>query len=108
MGFDDRIGVRAADVPDSTGRLLYRLVQEGLTNAHRHAPSSPVDIDLSGTPGAGIAITVANPLAPGGERGAGSGLVALRSRVELLGGVFGARASRGRFELRAELPWEVA
>ena len=60
------------------------------------------------TPGAGIAITVANPLAPGGERGAGSGLVALRSRVELLGGVFGARASRGRFELRAELPWEVA
>lgn len=108
VGFDDRIGVRAADVPDSTGRLLYRLVQEGLTNAHRHAPSSPVDIDLSGTPGAGIAITVANPLAPGGERGAGSGLVALRSRVELLGGVFGARASRGRFELRAELPWEVA
>ncbi|MFT4259410.1 sensor histidine kinase [Microbacterium sp.] len=101
-------GLPEAELPDSTGRLLYRIVQEALTNAHRHAPGSPVDIALSGAPGSGIEITVGNPLAPGGERGAGSGLDALRSRIDLLGGELDARAARGRFELHARLPWEAA
>ncbi|MFT4218963.1 MAG: histidine kinase [Microbacterium sp.] len=107
VSFADGIGIQTAEVPDSIGRVLYRLVQEALTNAHRHAPGSPVDVDLSGASGARVSIAVGNPLAPGGERGAGSGLGTLRNRVELLGGTLDARAARGMFELRAELPWEA-
>ena len=92
--------------PASLGRVLYRIVQEGLTNAHRHAPGAPVEISLAGSPGAGVELVMANRLTPGGERGAGTGLAALRNRVEVLGGTFDTRAARGQFELRAQLPWE--
>lgn len=103
----DEIAPGPATVPSSVGRLAYQAVQEGLTNAHRHAPGAPVAILLSGVPEAGIEVTVSNPLAPGGERGSGTGLSRLRSRVEVLGGELEARAAQGRFELRVLLPWEV-
>ena len=44
---------------------------------------------------------------PGGEAGAGTGLRTLRGRLAVLGGELDARASRGRFELCARLPWEA-
>lgn len=94
-------------LPSPIGRVVYRAVQEGLTNAHRHAPGAPVDIVLSGSAGAVAEVNVSNPLVPGGERGAGTGLAALRRRVEVLGGDLDARATHGRFELRLRLPWEV-
>ena len=45
--------------------------------------------------------------AAGGEAGAGTGLRTLRGRLAVLGGELDARASRGRFELCARLPWEA-
>ena len=102
----DELDAGGAGVPSSTGRVIYQAVQESLTNAHRHAPGAPVEIVLSGAPGAGIEVRVSNPLTPGGERGAGTGLASLRSRVEVLGGTAEARALQGRFDLRVRLPWE--
>lgn len=102
----DELDAGGAGVPSSTGRAIYQAVQESLTNAHRHAPGAPVEIVLSGAPGAGIEVRVSNPLTPGGERGAGTGLASLRSRVEVLGGTAEARALQGRFDLRVRLPWE--
>ena len=92
----------------TTGRLLYHVTQEALTNAHRHAPSAPVAVALAGSPGSGVEIEVRNPLAPGGERGAGTGLNSLRNRVEVLGGELHARVTQGHYELRVWLPWEAA
>ncbi|MFT3875731.1 MAG: histidine kinase [Propioniciclava sp.] len=106
VGFLHEIDEHGARLPASLGRVLYTLVQEGLTNAHRHAPGVAVDIALSGRPGDGVEVTISNQLGPGGERGAGTGLDSLRNRVQLLGGAFEARATRGRFELHAHLPWE--
>lgn len=97
----------AEALPSSTGRVVYQVIQETLTNAHRHAPGAPVDISLSGAPEAGLILIAGNPLVPGGERGAGTGLDALRSRVRVLGGELDARAKSGRFELRMQLPWEA-
>ncbi|MEV4278755.1 sensor histidine kinase [Actinoplanes xinjiangensis] len=48
----------------SLGRTAYRLVQEGLTNAGKHAPGSPVTLLLERTPAGELHIRVSNPLAP--------------------------------------------
>lgn len=105
--FDDEL-IDAASLPPSTGRMIYQVVQEVLTNAHRHAPGAPIRIRLTGAPGAGAKVVAENPLMPGGEAGAGTGLDALRRRVPVLGGKLDARVSQGRFALTVWLPWEVA
>ena len=90
------------------GRVLYHVTQEALTNAHRHAPSAPVAIALTGSPGPGIELEVRNQLVPGGDRGAGTGIASLRNRVEVLGGQLHAHATQGHYELCVWLPWEAA
>nr|WP_255429938.1 histidine kinase [Streptomonospora sp. PA3] len=49
-------------LPAAAGRTAYRIVQEGLTNARKHAPGRPVDVELAGRPGEELAVTVTNPL----------------------------------------------
>ncbi|MGH8967851.1 MAG: sensor histidine kinase, partial [Actinomycetes bacterium] len=74
-----------AAVPLMTGRTAYRVIQEALTNARRHAPSSPVDLEIRGEPGEHLDLDVRNPLserfAPRTD-GAGVGLLGLAERVE--------------------------
>lgn len=48
-------------VPDGVGRTAYRIVQEGLTNARKHAPGSVVTVRVAGAPGAGLTVEVGNP-----------------------------------------------
>ena len=83
-------------MPDVTGRTVYRIVQEGLTNAAKHAPARTVPVQLSGTPEEGIDVLVRNPLGvrAGPTPGAGLGLVGLTERAELRGGRL--EAPRGR------------
>jgi signal transduction histidine kinase len=99
-----------ATVPGRTGRTAYRVVQEALTNARKHAPGQPVSIALDGTPGARLVIEVRNPLprdpaAAPAVPGAGRGLVGLTERVRLAGGRLDHAAGPGEFRLQAELPW---
>lgn len=95
-------------VPPAIGRVIYQTVREALTNAHRHAPAAPVLVEIAGRAGSGIAVTVTNPLAPGGESGNGTGLASLAERVGLLGGRSFSGAARGEFTVVVELPWEVS
>ncbi|MFW6691300.1 sensor histidine kinase [Streptomyces sp. MAR4 CNX-425] len=53
-------------VPAATGRTAYRIVQEGLTNARKHAPGAEVAVALTSSPEAGLTVSVRNPL-PGGD-----------------------------------------
>jgi signal transduction histidine kinase len=98
-----------AGVPDAAGRTVYRIVQEGLTNARKHAPGEPVTVTLHGAPGAGLEVSVVNPLGPGSAPasvpGSGTGLVGLTERLELAGGRLEFGTDRGEFRLRAWLPW---
>lgn len=41
-------------VPDTTGRTTYRVVQEALTNARKHAPGAEVHVRVAGVPGEGL------------------------------------------------------
>lgn len=100
-------GVDPAAVPDSIGRHAYRIIQEGLTNARKHAPHQTVRVVLSGGPGVGLSVEVVNRLEPGAA-GPGSrvGLIGLAERASLAGGRFehGPTAD-GEFRLAAWLPW---
>ncbi len=108
------VQVELAAVPADTGRTLYRIVQEGLTNARKHAPGSMVEVTMDGAPERGLSVTVTSWLPvdrppPGdgaGPGGAGTGLIGLRERAALAGGhVEAAVTGDDRFRLSAWLPW---
>ena len=100
-----------AAVPDTIGRHALRIIQEGLTNARKHATSAPVELRLDGAPGPGLAIEVRNPspvLATGQSKipGTGTGLLGLAERAALSGGrLEHGLDEHGHFRLRAWLPW---
>jgi signal transduction histidine kinase len=56
----DRIS-RLQDLPAALGRTAYRIVQEGLTNARKHAPGQPVRLLLDGRPGGQLLVELTNP-----------------------------------------------
>ncbi|MFB4310321.1 sensor histidine kinase [Actinomadura sp. GTD37] len=95
--------------PPAAGRAAYRVVQEALTNARKHAAGRPVRVALEGRPGAGLVIDVRNALAAEGGQapppGSGTGLVGLTERVRLAGGRLDHEVAGGEFRLRAWLPW---
>lgn len=104
-------GQDPAAIPPATGVTAYRIVQEGLSNALRHAPGAAVRVrvDLDGEY---LRIVVANgpvraedSARTGAAGGAGLGLAGLRERAEALGGSLEAGPEPGGgFTLRAQLP----
>jgi signal transduction histidine kinase len=98
-----------AEAPPAAARTAYRVIQEGLTNARKHAAGQRVRVDLRGGPGAGLQIDVRNTLGPqrttaSGPSG-GAGLVGLTERVHLAGGQLDHQSTDGEFRLHASLPW---
>ncbi|MFF4942255.1 sensor histidine kinase [Streptomyces rubiginosohelvolus] len=98
-------------LPTPVELAAYRIVQESLTNALKHAAPGPVVVRL-GRSGELLTVEVTSvfgsrtgPTAPG----SGAGLVGMRERVALLGGTFGTGAEPGGdgvkiWRVRAELP----
>jgi signal transduction histidine kinase len=102
---DDRL-------PEAVGRTAYRVVQEGLTNARKHAPAAAVEVSISKDDGPSLVVAVVSrspvgvPAAGPHVGGSGSGLVGLAERVSLAGGELKhGRNEDGDFVLRARLPW---
>jgi len=103
-----RSEVSADALPDRLGRTAYRIVQEGLTNARKHAPDAEVSVWLSGAAEHGLTVELANPVSPTSVSlpGAGQGLIGLAERAMLAGGYLaGQRAGSGEWRLWAWLPW---
>ena len=96
-------------VPQSVGLCAYRIVQEALTNASRHAPGAAVTVQLVRNEDA-LRLEVVN--GPGrtavpadGDAGLGQGLTGMRERASLLGGALTAGATTdGGFAVTAVLP----
>ncbi|MFJ8581984.1 sensor histidine kinase [Micromonospora sp. NPDC093277] len=100
----------AAGAPAPVGLAAYRIVQEGLANAARHAPGTAVRVSLRPRPRA-LAVRVENTAAPAGptatERGAGHGLTGMRERALALGGTFAAGPlDGGGYAVDALLPYD--
>jgi signal transduction histidine kinase len=99
----------ADDVPASVGRTVYRIVQEGLTNVHKHARGVSTEVLVHGAAGTGVTVRVTNvrPVAADALLpGSGAGLVGLRERVSLSGGRIAAGPTvEGGWRVEAWLPW---
>jgi signal transduction histidine kinase len=102
-------------LPATVERTAYRLVQEALTNVHKHAAGAATEVGVRyGRERLEVTVRNARPAGgpgppPGqGLDGGGHGLLGLRERVALLGGTFraGPRADGG-FEVCASLPAEA-
>jgi signal transduction histidine kinase len=109
-GVDVRLecGGDADAVPSAVLRTAHRVVQEALTNVHKHAPGGQVCVDVHyGAESVTVAVTntaaTADPAL--GPTGSGSGLRGLRERVAMIGGTLqaGPRPDGG-FAVHAELP----
>lgn len=107
---DNRVADLSA-VPMTTGRNAYRMVQEGLTNARKHAPGCLVEMTVSGSPEEGLRIEISNRLPVGRHQrpripGGGLGLIGMRERAHLTSGQLEYGQVGNRFQLSAWLPWE--
>jgi signal transduction histidine kinase len=97
------------DLSEQSAEAAYRLVQEAVTNAMKHAPRAPIAITVLGHPEA-IEVQVVNQPTPGvrsdlAEAGGGHGLAGMRERVARCDGTLeaGSTADRG-WRVRARLP----
>jgi signal transduction histidine kinase len=98
-------------VPERTGRTVYQIVREALTNSRKHAAGCPVPIRINGAAGSGLTVEIRNPL-PGpakdvpGIPGTGTGLIGLGERVALAGGrLTHGPVDAADFRVHAWLPW---
>ena len=90
---------------------VYRIVQEAMTNAVKHAPGALIDVHLHSDPAGGTRIRVVNPLPPGGPSGAGApgggnGLLGIRERAAALEGQAWIGRHEGTFIVDVTLPWQ--
>jgi signal transduction histidine kinase len=107
--YQDLIERDAPPVPDAVGRTLYRIVQEGITNARKHAPGALLTIQFTGSPEEGIDIVLRNPVGFGASRtpGAGLGLIGLAERAGLRGGWLEHHRDGSAFVLHGWIPWSA-
>ncbi|MGC5616719.1 sensor histidine kinase [Georgenia sp. Z1491] len=104
----DHQGEDPASVPPATGLTAYRIVQEGLSNALRHAPGAEVAVTVAvGSDEVGVAVVngpAAEEATPSGP-GAGLGLAGIRDRTRALGGTVEIGPTpEGGFAITATLP----
>ncbi|SCF45558.1 sensor histidine kinase [Micromonospora mirobrigensis] len=104
------VGGAPRPLPTAVDVAAYRIIQESLTNAHRHAPGAAVAVRLRYDP-EGVTIEVRDDGVPAGgpppapRPGGGLGLLGMRERAEAVGGTFTAGPRpEGGFAVRAELP----
>ncbi|PZG17360.1 sensor histidine kinase [Nonomuraea aridisoli] len=106
-----RVTGRPGAVTPAIARAAYRVLQEALTNARKHAPGARVEVELAYDHHT-MTVTVGNapPVAASelAATGSGMGLDGLRRRVTLLGGAFTAAPTPdGGFRVAATLPASV-
>jgi signal transduction histidine kinase len=111
-GLDVRLDVHGcapSRVSDATSLAAYRIVQESLTNVHRHAPGAPTAVTIRFDP-TQLTLTVDNgPGETATESGSpGVGITGMRERANVAGGRLNAGPHASGFRVRADLPYEPA
>lgn len=101
----DEAEVDVDDVPEAVGLTAYRIVQEALTNATRHAPGSRASVHVR-KDGEQLDVLVWNTAGgPSWGGGSGQGLVGMRERVAVHGGTLTVKSTEdGGFMVRARIP----
>ncbi|WP_249124253.1 sensor histidine kinase [Saccharopolyspora erythraea] len=104
LDFPDQLPETSSEI----GRAAYRVVQESLTNAAKHAPHAAVHVEVAADDGE-VVVTVSNRRSPGtgsdAVPGSGYGLIGMRERVTLAGGALRTGwAEDGGYRVRAVFP----
>lgn len=109
------ISVVLLESVERAGALLdgavYRIVQEALTNAVKHANGATVDVFVQVTPSEGARIRIVNPLvqdALSAVPGGGNGVLGIRERAAALGGEAWIGPFEGAFLVDVSMPWQEA
>ncbi len=89
------------ELPATTGAAVYRIVQESLTNAARHAASSKVQVSITAHDGR-VDVSVESSGSPGA--GSGMGLANMHERAEAVGGTLHAGPEGDGWLVHASLP----
>jgi signal transduction histidine kinase len=106
----DVAGERPERVPDAVSLAAFRIVQESLTNARRHAAGAPVRVRLSFEP-SGLNVAVENGVGTPGNGNptkAGVGIIGMTERATAVGGTLQAGRLADGFRVDAELPYARA
>jgi signal transduction histidine kinase len=111
-------GVRAEltmevdELPDAVARTVHRVVQEALTNVHKHARDAATSVRITGDGARGVTVEVVNRRPVGSAAllpGSGTGLLGLRERIALVGGTLESGPSPdGGWRVVARLPAPTA
>jgi signal transduction histidine kinase len=106
---DDTMAEVGTPVPEATARAVYRVVQEALTNATKHAPGAAVAITVRpDEDDRQMVVTVVNDAPPAASPRSdgtpGYGLIGLDERVRLVGGTLDARPTDGGFTVGVRFP----
>jgi signal transduction histidine kinase len=100
-----RVQGKACELPAGVDLTAYRLVQEGLTNALKHARATRAEVLVDYGDGAIEVIVSDDGTGVGNGEGGGHGLVGMRERVSVYGGELDAGPKPGGgYRLRARLP----
>lgn len=112
---DTRVTVDTRTLHPTISRHAYRIVQECLTNARRHAPGAPVTLTVAGTVGESLAITVTNPTNPTDSTTPneapttpGFGLIGIDERVRAVQGTLDITQGPDEFRVEVSLPWSIS
>ena len=89
--------------PGAVQLAVYRILQEALTNAIRHGVGEVVDVRLAWMPD-GVDIEVRNRVGEAETAAGGHGIVGMRERAQLIGGVLRAEREGAEFVVRGRLP----
>lgn len=97
--------------PGAIDQAAYRIIQEAVTNAMKHAPGQEIEIDVTAEDGE-LVLAVGNPLpavpaVPDPGPGIGRGLTNMGERAAALGGAFRAGPDDGIWWVRARLPLQA-
>jgi signal transduction histidine kinase len=107
LDLDPALVAESGSPSAAVGRDVYRIVQEGLTNARKHAPGEQVRVAVRRTHDT-VETVVVNRCSQRslGVPGSSNGLIGLSERAALAGGTLEHRIDEaGTFELKAVLPW---
>ncbi len=103
----DVVGERPERIPDAVQLAAFRIVQESLTNARRHAPGAAARVRLA-YEGDRLRVAIENDSGParnGNGHTSGIGILGMRERATALGGSLNAAPSSEGFRVEAELPY---
>jgi signal transduction histidine kinase len=103
-------GERPGRLPDAVSLAAFRIVQESLTNARRHAAGAPVHVSVAFEPDS-LAVAVENGASvqtKGNGTTPGVGIIGMTERASSVGGTLRAAPLAGGFRVDAELPYARA